>query len=440
MISNVIFVIILIATILFFYRNVRIIARNIKLGRDVEIKNNKAKRWKLMFKVAIGQSKMVTRPIAGILHILIYVGFIIVNIEMLEIVIDGITGTHRLFAFFGPVYNILVSSFEFFAVGVVIACIIFLIRRNIIRVKRFWNEEMTLWPRSDANIILITEIFLMSALFTMNASDRILQLRGLEHFVNVGTFTLSGLLLPLFSGLPDNTLIFLERFGWWFHIIGVFVFLNYIPYSKHFHVFLSFPNVYYSKLGPKGEIANMPSVTKEVRLMLDESATEPVEEENAEELTFGAQKIKDLTWKNLMDAYSCTECGRCTSSCPANITGKRLSPRKIFMDIRDRLEIVGKNLDKKGKEYDDGKSLFDSITHEELWACTTCNACTEECPVNIDHMSIIIDMRRYLVMEQAAAPAQLNNMFANIENNGAPWQFSQEDRMVWAEDLYVVVK
>ena len=302
MISNVIFVIILFATILFFYRNVRIIARNIKLGRNVEIKNNKAKRWKLMFKVAIVQSKMVTRPIAGILHILIYVGFIIVNIEMLEIIIDGITGTHRLFAFFGPIYNILISSFEFFAVGVAIACIIFLIRRNIIRVKRFWNEEMTLWPRSDANIILITEIFLMSALFTMNASDRILQLRGLEHFVNVGTFPLSGLLLPLFSGLPDNTLIFLERFGWWFHIIGVFVFLNYIPYSKHFHVFLSFPNVYYSKLGPKGKIANMPSVTKEVRLMLDESATEPVEEENAEELTFGAQKIKDLTWKNLMDA------------------------------------------------------------------------------------------------------------------------------------------
>ncbi|MBA7584432.1 putative iron-sulfur-binding oxidoreductase FadF [subsurface metagenome] len=280
----------------------------------------------------------------------------------------------------------------------------------------------------------------MSALFTMNASDRILQLRGLEHFVNVGTFPLSGLLISLFNGLPDNTLIFLERFGWWFHIVGVFAFLNYIPYSKHFHVFLSFPNVYYSKLRPKGEIAIMPSVTKEVKLMLNESAMEPVEEENAEELTFGAQKIKDLTWKNLMDAYSCTECGRCTSSCPANITGKRLSPRKVIMDTRDRLEIVGKNLDKKGKDYSDGKSLFDLITPEELWACTTCNACTEECPVNIDHLSIIIDMRRYLVMEQAAAPAQLNSMFTNIENNGAPWQFSREDRMLWAKDLDMVVK
>jgi Fe-S oxidoreductase len=435
MISNIIFVLILICTILFFYRNVRIIARNIKLGRDVELKDNKTKRWRLMFKVAIGQSKMVTRPIAGIFHIFIYVGFIIVNIEMLEIIIDGIAGTHRLFAFFGSVYNVLISSFEFFAVAVVFACVIFLIRRNILKVRRFWNEEMTLWPRSDANIILITEIFLMSALFTMNATDRILQLRGLEHYINIGSFPLSGLLLPLFNGLPDNTLIFLERFGWWFHIVGVFAFLNYIPYSKHFHVFLSFPNVYYSNLKPKGEIAIMPAVTKEVKFMLDNSTMEPVEEENGEEVTFGAKNIKDLTWKNLMDAYSCTECGRCTSSCPANITGKKLSPRKVIMDTRDRLEIVGKNLDKKGKLFKNNQSLFYFITPEELWACTTCNACTEECPVNIDPLSIIIEMRRYIVMEQADAPAQLNSMFTNIENNGAPWQFSQEDRMLWAKDL-----
>ena len=433
MIKQIIFLILLLAASYLFYKNVKIIRRNINLGKDIKINDNRWKRWVLMFKVAIGQSKMSVRPVSGIMHILVYAGFIIVNIEMLEILIDGIFGTHRLFAFFGNVYTVLVSVFEFFAFAVLFACIIFLIRRNILRIKRFWNKEMTLWPRTDANIILITEIFLMSAILTMNASDSILQSYADNHYVNVGSFPVSSLIQPLLEGLSVNSLIFIERFCWWFHIIGVLAFLNYIPYSKHFHVFLAFPNVYYSKLKPIGEISNMPSITKEVRLMLNEDTSVPAEEEETEEITFGAKNIKDLTWKNLMDSYSCTECGRCTSSCPANITGKKLSPRKIIMDTRDRLEIVGKNIDRKGKEFDDGKSLFDLITKEELWACTTCNACTQECPVNIDHLSIIVDMRRYLVMEEAAAPSEINTIFTNIENNGAPWQFSNEDRLLWTE-------
>ncbi len=433
MIKQIIFVVILLAAIFLFWKNVKIIRRNINLGKDIKINDNRRNRWLLMLKVAIGQSKMTIRPVSGIMHILVYVGFIIVNVEMLEILIDGIFGTHRLFAFLGGFYSLLVSFFEFFAIAVLFACVIFLLRRNVIRLKRFRNKEMTLWPRTDANIILITEIVLMSAILTMNASDSILQSYADAHYANVGSFAVSSLIKPLLAGLPVSSLIFIERFCWWFHITGVLAFLNYIPYSKHFHVFLAFPNVYYSKLRPKGEISNMPSITREVKLMLDENAAVSDEEESAEEMTFGARDIKDLTWKNLMDAYSCTECGRCTSGCPANITGKKLSPRKILMDTRDRLEIVGKNLDKKGKDYDDGKSLFDFITKEELWACTTCNACTQECPVNIDHVSIIIDMRRYLVMEEAAAPAELNTIFTNIENNGAPWQFSHEDRLLWTE-------
>lgn len=367
------------------------------------------------------------------MHILVYAGFIIVNIEMLEILIDGILGTHRLFAFSGNFYTILISVFEFFALAVMSACLVFLLRRNVVRVKRFWNKEMTIWPRTDANIILITEILLMSAILTMNASDSIIQSYGDSHYPNAGSFPVSSLIQPLLAGLSANSLIFIERFCWWFHIVGVLAFLNYIPYSKHFHVFLAFPNVYYSKLKPRGEISNMPAVMKEVKLMLIEDDTATEEEADAEEITFGAKDTKDLTWKNLMDAYSCTECGRCTAVCPASTTGKKLSPRKILMDTRDRLEIVGKNLDKKGKDFNDGKSLFDYITHEELWACTTCNACTLECPVNIDHVSIIIDMRRYLVMEEAAAPGELNTIFTNIENNGAPWQFSHEDRLLWTE-------
>ncbi len=437
MIPNIIFIIILLSAILFFYRNVMIISRSINLGRDINLKDKKLKRWKLMFKVAVFQSKMVSRPISGILHIFVYVGFIIVNIEMIEILIDGIYGSHRLFSFTGPIYTILISSFEFFALSVIIACIIFLARRNLFKVKRFWNKEMTLWPRSDAAIILITEVFLMSAILIMNASDSILQERAVDHYVQVGSFPLSSLLIPLLDGLSSGTLILLERFGWWFHIIGVLLFLNFIPYSKHFHVFLVFPNVYFTRLEPKAQMSNMPSITKEVKLMLDESFEQQQDEENAEEITFGAKDVKDLTWKNLMDSYTCTECGRCTSKCPANITGKKLSPRKIMMDVRDRLEFLSKRNTRKGLI--NKKDLFDFITQEELWACTTCNACAIECPANIEPLAIILEMRRYSVLEDAAAPAPINTMFTNIENNGAPWQFSSEDRMLWADELEVPV-
>jgi len=433
--TSIIFILLLLTAILLFTRNVRKISRNINLGKDLKIDDNKKTRWRRMIFIAIGQSKMTQRPFAALLHIFVYVGFIIVNMEMMEILIDGISGSHRLFSFYGDSYGIMLSIFESIALIVMFGCIVFLIRRNLFKVNRFWSKEMTRWPRSDANIILITEVLLMSSLFIMNAADGILQTRPDSHYTEVGSFMISGLIQPLFAGLSDGTLIFIERFCWWFHIIGVLAFLNYIPYSKHFHVFLSFPNVYYSKLKSAGELSNMPSITREVKLMLEENYTDQADTE-VEEPTFGARHVQDLSWKSLMDAYTCTECGRCTSSCPANITGKELSPRKIMMDTRDRLEETGKWMDKnKSKtlsEFDDGKSLFDYISHEELWACTTCNACTQECPVNIDQVSIIIEMRRLLVMEESSAPAPLNSMFSNIENNGAPWQFSPEDRLQWA--------
>jgi heterodisulfide reductase subunit C len=438
MISSIIFIIVLIAAIAVFTIKVRKISSEIKLGKVIEIKDNKSARWKLMAKVAIGQSKMVQRPISAILHIFVYVGFIIVNIEMLEILIDGVAGTHRFFGFAGKLYPVLISFFELFGLAVMLGCIIFLLRRNVLKLGRFWSAEMLRWPRSDANTILITELFLMSAILIMNASDSILQARGDSHYHEAGTFLVSGLLIPLFNGLPDSTLILLERFCWWFHIVGVLVFLNYIPYSKHFHVFLAFPNVFYSKLDPAGKIANMPSITKEIKMMLSGNMDAPGGEEEIG--VFGAKDCRDLTWKNLMDAYTCTECGRCTSRCPANITGKKLSPRKVMMDVRDRLEYIGKNVRKHGQEFTDEKSLFDQVTTEELWACTTCNACTYACPVNIDPLSIIIEMRRYLAMEKAAAPAELNAIFSNIENNGAPWQYSNEDRLLWANNLELKTK
>jgi len=437
MFTSIIFIIIFLVATVVFYRKVRKISQSIKLGKDIEITDNKPLRWRRVLFIAIGQEKMLQRPVAALMHIFVYAGFIIVNIEMLEILIDGVAGTHRLFSFFGGFYSVMVSIFEFFAVTVMFGCAIFLIRRNILRIKRFWNKEMTLWPRSDANIILITELLLMSAILIMNATDGILQTRPDAHYTQVGSFIISGIIQPIFSGLPSSSLIIIERFCWWFHIVGVLVFLNYIPYSKHFHVFLSFPNVYYSKLRPAGEMANMPSITKEVKLMLEENYSD--QDENSEVVTFGAKTVRDLTWKHLMDVYSCTECGRCTSSCPANITGKKLSPRKIVMDTRDNLEEVADKLfNKKSSGKDDEKntrSLFDFISAEELWACTTCNACTYECPVNIDPLAIILEMRRYLVLEESAAPGPLNNTFSNIENNGAPWQFSQEDRMEWAKEL-----
>jgi len=440
MIIQGIFVLLLVAAVYLFTVNVKKIIRNINMGRDVKINDQKKKRWWLMFKVAIRQTKMTTRPVAGIMHLLVFLGFILVNIEMIEILIDGIFGTHRLFSFIGTPYKVLVTAFEFFAFAVMFGCAIFLIRRNVLRLKRFHSKELTRWPLLDANIILTTEILLMFAVLTMNATDSILQSRGVEHYPAAGSFFISSFLQPLYVNMSTESLIFLERFCWWFHIVGVFAFLNYIPYSKHFHVFLSFPNVWYSKLTPRAEIENMDSITNEVKLMLDPSAVPPPPDPGTAQFPFGVKDLKDLTWKNIMDAFTCTECGRCTSSCPANITGKKLSPRKVLMDVRDHAEIVGKDIRNKKDNPDSGKSLFDYITAEELWACTTCNACTQECPVNIDHVNILINMRRYLVMEKAAAPGELNAIFTNIENNGAPWQFSPEDRLLWANNLEINVK
>ena len=434
MLANFIFSLLLIAAALLFSMNVRRISQNIKMGKSISIKDQKGKRWKNMLWIAIGQSKMTTRPISAVMHIFVYVGFIVINIEMLEILIDGIFGTHRSLLFLGAIYPVLISIFEIFALLVILACVIFLIRRNVIRLRRFWNKEMTSWPRSDANIILVTEILLMTSVLFMNAADGLLQTRGHAYYAATGSFLVSDLLHPLITGMSDGGLVILERAAWWFHIIGVFIFLNYVPYSKHFHIFLSFPNVYYGKLGPIGKMANMPSITNEIKMMLNPDAaaqmdSPPQEEEIGQ---FGAKDATDLDWKMLMDAYTCTECGRCTSSCPANITGKKLSPRKVVMDVRDRIEEVGRFVRKKGKDATDDKTLFERITPEELWACTTCNACVQECPVNIDPLAIILELRRYLVMEKASAPGELNATFSNIENNGAPWQFSNEDRMQWS--------
>lgn len=435
MLSNIVFLIVLAAGITLFTVNVRKIIRNIQLGRDVNRSDNAPLRWKTMARVALGQSKMTARPVAAFFHVIIYVGFVIINVEVLEIIIDGVFGTHRVLSFLGNFYNFLIGSFEYLALGVLVSCVVFLVRRNIIKLKRFWMREMTSWPRSDANIILITEIALMTFFLTMNACDFLLQGRGVGHYMQAGSFPISGLFAGVFQNMSVESLVFIERTCWWLHIIGILAFLNYVPYSKHFHILLAFPNTYYSNLNPKGEFNNLESVTNEVKLMLDPSAVPPVVDASAAPQKFGAKDIFDLNWKQLMDAYSCTECGRCTSACPANITGKLLSPRKIMMDTRDRLEEVGKNIDKNKEYKDDGKSLLnDYIVPEELWACTTCNACVQACPVNIDPLSIIIDLRRYLVMEQSAAPTELNGMFTKMENNGAPWQFSPADRLNWAKE------
>jgi heterodisulfide reductase subunit C len=393
-----------------------------------------------MARVALGQSKMGKRPVAAFLHLIVYLGFVIINIEVLEIVIDGITGEHRVFAGLGSLYNALIASFEVLAALVLLACVVFLIRRNVLKVPRFHFREMTKWPKNDANIILTVEILLMSAFLIMNTADQILQGRGEEHYVIAGAFPVSKLLVPAFEGMSSQNLVMIERGLWWFHIAGILAFLNYLPMSKHLHIILAFPNTWYSNLNPKGQFTNMESVTAEVKLMFDPTAdpyaAPPAATEGDAPKRFGAKDVTDLTWKNLMDAYSCTECGRCSSACPANQTGKLLSPRKIMMDTRDRMEEIGKNRAQKGKDFQDNKSLLgDYITEEELWACTSCNACVEECPVNIDPLNIIMEMRRYLVMEESKAPQELAMMFTNVENNGAPWQFAASDRLKWAEEL-----
>ena len=435
---NRLFALILLVGIVFFTRNVKKLIRNISLGKSVDVNDNKPQRWRNMAKIALGQSKMVVRPIAGILHILVYVGFIIINIEVLEIILDGLLGTHRLFAGLGVVYDVLIASFEILAFLVIVAVIVFWIRRNIIRLQRFMKPEMKGWPKNDGNMILYIELVLMFLFLTMNAADFKLQQLGALHYTEAGSFPISQFIVPLFDGMAAQTLVFIERSAWWLHIVGILFFLNYLYYSKHLHILLAFPNTYYGNLEPKGKFKNLDSVTQEVKLMMDPDAdpyAAPVEGA-AEPEKFGASDVTDLSWVQLLNAYTCTECGRCTSECPANLTGKKLSPRKIMMDTRDRLEEVGKNLDANhGKFVDDGKQLLDDyITREELWACTSCNACTEACPVSIDPLSIIMDMRQYLVMEQSAAPADLNNMMGNIENNGAPWPFNQMDRLNWKDE------
>ncbi len=403
------------------------------LGKDIDLSDNKPQRIKNMIRVAFGQSKMAARPVPFVLHFIVYAGFVLINIEVLEILIDGIFGTHRALSVLGSVYNVAIGFFEILAFGVLVSCVIFLIRRFIVKVKRFTSPEMKGFPTKDAATILFIEIILMGALLKMNAADQILQARGEAHYIHAGSFPISSwLFVPILQNFSTEFLIFVERAAWWFHIIGIFLFLNYVPFSKHFHIIMAFPNTYFASLKPKGELNNMASVTQEVKLMLDPSA--PTPEGYQPPTSFGVKDVFDLSWKNLMDAYTCTECGRCTSVCPQNITGKKLSPRKVMMDTRDRLEEVGKNIDKNGTFTDDEKNLHSYISEEELWACNSCNACVEACPVNINPLEIIVEMRRYKVMEQSSAPASLNNMFSNVENNQAPWQFSPMDRANWAQE------
>lgn len=430
-IDNILFAIVLIIGIGYFTMNVKKLIRNINLGKDVNRKDNSSERWKNMAMIALGQSKMIKRPIAGVLHFVVYLGFIIINLEVLEIIIDGLFGTHRIFAFLGSFYDFLIASFEILAVLVLVVVVVFWIRRNVIKLKRFFSPEMEGWPKNDGNIILYFEVVLMTLFLVMNATDNHFQL---HHNGNI----ISQYIVPLFSGFSEESLHYIERTAWWLHICGILVFLNYLYFSKHLHILLAFPNTYFADLNAKGKVDNLESVTNEVKLMMDPTADPFAAPTNPDEVPakFGASDVQDLNWVQLLNAYTCTECGRCTSSCPANQTGKKLSPRKIMMDTRDRLTEVGINMDKnKGVFVPDNKSLLnDYITTEELWACTSCNACVEECPVNISPLSIILDMRRYLVMEQSAAPMSLNAMMSNIENNGAPWQYNQMDRLNWKDE------
>ena len=442
-VSQILFVIALLVGVGFFARNIKRLIRNIKLGREIDRTDNGGERFAKMARIALGQSKMVKRPVSGFLHIIVYVGFIIINIEVLEIVIDGIFGTHRIFSFLGGTYDVLIASFEILAFLVFVGVVIFWIRRNALNIYRFLGRELKGWPKNDANYILYFEMVLMALFLIMNATDYQLQMNGADHYASeagiMGSFPISQFLLPILDGMSNATLIIIERAAWWLHILGILFFLNYLYYSKHLHILLAFPNVYFSKLSLQGKFDNLEAVQKEVALMMDPNAdpfAAPAEgEDEGEPEKFGASDVFDLNQVQLLNSYTCTECGRCTSECPANQTGKKLSPRKIMMDTRDRLEEVGENITKNGKFEDDGKQLLDDyILREELWACTTCNACVEACPVGIDPLSIILDMRRYLVMEQSAAPNELSIAMTNIENNGAPWPYNQMDRLNWAKE------
>ncbi|MBX2961285.1 MAG: 4Fe-4S dicluster domain-containing protein [Cyclobacteriaceae bacterium] len=433
MIQQVVFAIILLGFSFFIARRISLIKKGIQLGKQTPLTGSTSARWKNVLFIAFGQKKMFKRLVPAVLHLLIYVGFLIINLEVLEFIIDGLAGTHRFFApFLGSIYSVLMNVFEFLAVAVLLSCVFFLIRRNVLKIPRFWSAEMTSWPRMDANTILMVEIVLMLAILTMNATDQLLQIHD-PHYTATGSLFFSSFFIPVFENLETGTLIFVERFAWWFHIVGILGFALYVTHSKHLHIFMAFPNTYYAKLEPKGHINNMPVVTNEVKSMLgiaEAGATPP-----AEPGRFGAKDVNDLSRINLMAAFACTECGRCTSECPANLTGKKLSPRKIMMDTRDRVEEVSKSIASGGAGLSDGKTLLgDYITKEEINACTSCNACVEACPVMINPLDIILELRRYVVMEESGSPASWNSMFQNIETNFAPWKFSPSDRFNWPKD------
>ena len=430
------FIVLFVISIWLFAKKIGQVRRNILLGGDETINDNKPERWRNVLLLAFGQKRMFRNPLVAVMHFIIYAGFIIINIEVIEIAIDGLFGTHRIFAqSFGNLYLWLINAFEFLAVGVLTVCIIFLVRRNVLRVKRLWMKELDGWPKSDANYILITEILLMSFFLTMNAADTTLQFRGYGEYAHhlTGNFAFSQWLQPLFANMSDHSLTVLERTCWWLHITGIFAFLNYLPYSKHLHILFAFPNAYYGKLESKGKLENMPEIQNEVLYAMQPELA-PTDSTGETHKKFGAKDIFDLSWKNLLDAYSCTECGRCTAACPANITGKVLSPRLIMMKTRDRAEEVGRNINRHKQFADDDKTLLhDYITPEELRACTTCQACVEECPVSINPLDIIVQLRRFLIMEESSAPQEWNAMFSNVENNFAPWKFSPDERDKWAE-------